>query len=399
MASIRVNNGKLFFDFRYQDERCREYTALEDTPTNRRKAQPILKRLTQELSLGTFNYAEFFPGSKNAERFAGTRRLAKVVTDTPLFEDYAAQWFEQTKISWRRSHTATVRSTLDRHLLPYFGDKEVSRITKIEVKEFRASLAKVKGRNGNTSLSAKTINRIVQILGQILGEAADDYDFNNPVDKIKRLKQQRPSIAPFSLPEVKQIIGTVREDYKHYFVVRFFTALRTGELHGLKWKYVDFERRQILIRETWVRGEFDYTKTDGSQREVEMSQPVYEALQAQALVTRGRSELVFCNAEGKPLDNDNLSHRVWYPLLRHLGLEERRPYQTRHTTATLWLASGENPEWIARQMGHADTTMLFKTYSRYIPNLTRTDGSAMDHLLTAAVGNIVRSELELQEAS
>ena len=36
------------------------------------------------------------------------------------------------------------------------------------------------------------------------------------------------------------------------------------------------------------------------------------------------------------------------PLLRYLGLEKRRPYQTRHTTATLMLASGENPEWIAR---------------------------------------------------
>jgi len=50
----------------------------------------------------------------------------------------------------------------------------------------------------------------------------------------------------------------------------------------------------------------------------------------------------------------------------------------RHTAATLWLASGESPEWIANQMGHANTEMLFRTYSRYVPNLTRKDGSAAD---------------------
>ena len=53
----------------------------------------------------------------------------------------------------------------------------------------------------------------------------------------------------------------------------------------------------------------------------------------------------------------------------------------RHTAATLWLASGEAPEWIARQLGHASTEMLFRVYSRFVPNLTRRDGSAFDRLL------------------
>ena len=47
----------------------------------------------------------------------------------------------------------------------------------------------------------------------------------------------------------------------------------------------------------------------------------------------------------------------------------------------MWLASGENPEWVARQLGHANTEMLFKVYSRFIPNLTRRDGSAFEKFL------------------
>ncbi len=53
----------------------------------------------------------------------------------------------------------------------------------------------------------------------------------------------------------------------------------------------------------------------------------------------------------------------------------------RHTAATLWLASGEAPEWIANQLGHNSTEMLFRVYSRYVPNLTRRDGSAMERML------------------
>lgn len=98
----------------------------------------------------------------------------------------------------------------------------------------------------------------------------------------------------------------------------------TGELHGLKWKYVDFERRLILIRETVVDGEESYTKTDSSQREIQMSQLVFDALKEQEKSTRKLSEFVFCNREGHPLDFKNVNNRVWKPLLRHLGLKDPR---------------------------------------------------------------------------
>lgn len=159
--------------------------------------------------------------------------------------------------------------------------------------------------------------------------------------------------------------------------------MRTSEIDGLKWSNVDFERKQLLIRETVVMGEEDTTKTDSSRRFIEMSKPVYEALLSHHKVTGAKEGFVFCTRTGEPLNYSNVTNRIWYPTLRLLGLKKRRPYQTRHTTATLWLASGENPEWIARQMGHSTTKMLFTIYSRYVPNITRQDGSAFNRLITA----------------
>jgi hypothetical protein len=40
------------------------------------------------------------------------------------------------------------------------------------------------------------------------------------------------------------------------------------------------------------------------------------------------------------------------------------------------LATGENPEWIAGQLGHTSTQMLFQRYTKFIPNVTRRDGTA-----------------------
>lgn len=393
MASVNARAGVLFFDFRYQGVRCREYTKLEDTPANRKRIQKVLDKIEHAIATGTFRYADFFPGSKLAAKFGGdnTAPTFNVVpkgipsrTDTPLFHTFIEEWFAASLPAWRKSHRATIRSTLDRHLTPFFGEMHVDAISKADILRFRAKIAQCKGRGSNETLSAKTINRILQILSQALAEAGEQYGFTNPAERIKRLKQRRIDLHPFSLAESQQLISTIREDYRPYLIVRLFTGMRTGEIHGLKWKYVDFERRQILVRETVVRGRVEYTKTDGSQREIAMSQPVYEALVEQKSRT-GDNDYVFCTATGAPLDNDNFTNRVWYPLLRHLDLEKRRPYQTRHTCATLWLAAGENPEWVARQLGHVNTEMLFKTYSRFIPNLTRQDGSAFDSLVSSLI--------------
>ena len=256
----------------------------------------------------------------------------------------------------------------------------------------RALTAKEPGRGDKAGLSSKRINEIMGTLRQILAEAADRFEFTSPAVNIKRLRVRKTDVMPFSLDQVQTILSTVRADFKDYLQVRFLTGMRTGEINGLKWKYVDIENRLILVRETHVLGEDDYTKTDGSQRDIQMSQPVRDALLRQKEITGRVSEYVFCNLLGQPLDNTNFTKRIWYPLLRHLGYDLRRPYQMRHTAATLWLAAGEAPEWIARQLGHTSTEMLFKTYSRYVPNMTRQDGSAMERLLATRMvqGPLVR---------
>ena len=401
MGNIRARkeNGKLLLDFHFHGVRFREQTALPDNQQNRKKVQALLDKVEARIKLGEFNYSEFFPGSKNIQKFLevdpnhantsqtqlvrtqNTDAPSKSSTKAPLFEIFARQWQTEKKIEWRASHARNIESVLSNSLIKFFGKRALSDITKAEILEFRSKLASKPGRGGKEQIAAKTINTHMALLKGILEEASDRYSFENPYKNIKPLKLQRSHVEPFSLIEVNRIIESVREDYRNYYSVRFYSGMRTGEIDGLRWEFVDFKRGLIAIRETLVQGKTEYTKTDGSQRDIPMLGPVKAALEAQYQATGKLSPYVFCNTEGKPLDHNNITKRVWYPLLRHLGLKMRRPYQTRHTAATLLLASGENPEWVARFLGHASTEMLFKVYSRYIPNLTRQDGSAFEQML------------------
>lgn len=402
MAKVRARpeSGSLYFDFQYQGVRCREYTTLDDSPANRRKVEAVLKKIEGEISLNTFDYARYFPNSPNARRFAAAAPGASAVVvvppppSTPLFKDFAATWVTEKEIEWRLSYRGTIKVILDLHLLPYFGDKPVGEIERGAILAFRAGLvtkpAPKKSAAKGKARKTATLNRIVGILRQILAEASVRHGFANPADGIKRLKTQREEVVPFSMEEVQKIVGSVRADYRDYLVIRFFTGIRSAEAHGLKWKHIDFDRGLMLIRETFFAGRTETTKTDGSQRDIQLSQPVLEALRRQRALHRGKDaevaeHYVFATRHGRPIDNKNFNDRVWKPLLRLCGLPYRRPYQMRHTCATLWLAAGENPQWIARQLGHTTTEMLFRTYGRYVPNLLRRDGVAFDRLVSSSL--------------
>ena len=384
MASINSRNGNLYVDFRYIGQRCREQTLLADTKPNRKRLENFVSKMEADIQLGSFRYENYFPQSKKLEQFQSLELMRSTNShkdSSSGFDSFSKVWLEEKKPEWRDSQISNVEDIFRIYLIPHFGNVPLNTISKAKIMTFRGKLVK-DGNNGRT-LSASRINHIMTPLRMVLTEASERFDFDSPWKNIKPLSEPKSNVSPFTLEEVMLIINNVRADYKPYYVVRFFTGMRTGEIDGLPWKNIDFERRQIIVDQAVVNGVIGETKTSGSNRIIHMNQLVYDALIGQQKLTKNQSEFVFCTKAGTPLNHRNVTKRIWYPLLRYLGLDKRNPYQSRHTAATLWLAAGESPEWIAAQMGHSNTKMLFTVYSRYVPNLTRQDGSALDKLLIA----------------
>lgn len=99
MAKVRklAATGNLFLDFRFRGKRCREYTALPDSPANVKKLEKLASQIEADIKFGTFDYAKSFPGSKNVAKFA---------TDAPAMPNLIAASVART-VNGNASEIAT----------------------------------------------------------------------------------------------------------------------------------------------------------------------------------------------------------------------------------------------------------------------------------------------------
>ena len=95
-------------------------------------------------------------------------------------------------------------------------------------------------------------------------------------------------------------------------------------------------------------------------------------------------DLVFANGRGDPLDYRVVVQRHFKPIVKAAGLEPLRPYDLRHTCATLLLAGGEYPKVVAERLGHSSTVMTMDVYSHVLPDMQEAAADKLEGLLFGA---------------
>ncbi|WP_406611062.1 hypothetical protein [Agarivorans sp. JK6] len=83
-----------------------------------------------------------------------------------------------------------MRNTLDRHLIPEFGNVLVSDISLSQLDYFRNRLTQQKARGGRSTLTRKRINHIIWPLVAIISLAAEEYQFDYPFRRYKAFKEE-----------------------------------------------------------------------------------------------------------------------------------------------------------------------------------------------------------------
>ncbi len=138
---------------------------------------------------------------------------------------------------------------------------------------------------------------------------------------------------------------------------------------ALRWQDVDFEQNRIFVKTAYVRGQLKDTKTKSGKREVTLQPQAREALLNQQTYTGRLNEAVFHDPRTDKTwkDDQPIRKNVWTPAQKRAGIKYRNPYQTRHTFASTLLSRGENPLWVAQQMGHKDWGQIIKICGQWIP--------------------------------
>ena len=377
---VYTRGNKLWVDFYYLGERVREPSGLEDTRENRVEVRRQLDLVVAEIENGVFKFAKRFPHSKKKDYFTllEEKTLRKDPKDV-VFCDYVKRWLEEMEPGMTENQARDYKCSLNNHLLPYFGGMSFNEFKPVLIKKFLAYLKSRKNRYGQP-LSPKTVRNYLIPLRVIVRDAMDQFgwvDLRDPFSGLKLPNLRRPLVRPLDYIEWGLVRAHLHPWYRPYFEFAVQTGLRPSEQVALKWSAIDDSF--VYVELSRVRNlEKADLKTDESARRMELRPNMRETLDRQwELSKQFGSRYVFVNTEGRPIKQENLG-RIWRKAFLIGGMGYRRMYETRHMFASWALDAGESPEWVARTLGHADTSMVYRIYGRYIPNLTRKDGSAFE---------------------
>jgi integrase len=372
--STRTRKGILVLDFycflpNGKRVRCRESTGLRDNQENRKVIQAKDRAIRYELKHGRFEYLRFFPHGAKAPMF-------RPFTSGLTLGEWWPQWIEVKSL--RPSSYRTWQSSFRSHIGPHFGHMGLGEIDQFAVMAFRKTL------EDKGLVPVGINNRIIKPLCGCLLEAKRRGMISTyPCEGLKKLTESPADIDPFSFEELQAFLTFLEKRYPMYYDLVFIwsrTGLRPGEVRALRWKNVDYFNQKLLVRGTRDRGQEGPPKTTHSVRDVDLRPPVIVALKRQEARTLLIGEHVFLNERQRPWDGVNMLKKFTH-LLRLAGLKYRPPKHLRHTFATLHLAAGENITWVSQMMGHSNAQMTWARYNRFLPNLTREDGSAFEKIM------------------
>jgi integrase len=256
--------------------------------------------------------------------------------------------------------------------------------------------------------SNKRLANIQSVLRSALQDAVNDGVIEaNPLYgwkyERKDVVKREDDVDPFSSEEQTAILDALSGQKRNLIQFALWTGLRTSELCALEWGDIDWRRGTLRVQraKTQVSDEAETTKTRSGVREVKLLGPALDALQAQKPHTFMKGGVVFENPRtGETWTGDQpIRHGVWVPAMRKAGVRYRRPYQTRHTYASMMLSAGESPMWVAQQMGHSDWTMIARIYGRWIPEAAPDAGQKAVKIFAQNAGITAANAGKLMPAS
>ena len=234
------------------------------------------------------------------------------------------------------------------------GDFTLADVSPALVAECRDHLASGVVRRG-AKRSPATVNRYLAALSHAFTVAVREWGWvdQNPVRKVSRLKKPPGRVRYLSDDERPKLLEACRESRNALLypavVLALSTGMRQGELLGLTWKDVDFERQLVYLHET----------KSGERRSVPLVGPAYEVMLELSKVRRIDTPLVFPGR--KPSQPANI-RTAWDRALERAGIEGFRFHDLRHSTASYLAMNGASLAEIAEVLGHK-TLQMVKRYA------------------------------------
>ncbi|GAA2541415.1 site-specific integrase [Streptomyces fimbriatus] len=288
------------------------------------------------------------------------------------------------------------------YIAPHLGSKRLDRLTVRDVREWLTKLSTVcqccaQGKDAKREPSRRRCcavgeccesypsRRVIQAARDALRAAlthavSEELISKNVASLVKVPKPRRRRIKPWSVAEASQFLTDAAARDDHLFaawVLVLCLGLRRGEVLGLTWKSVDFERgelyvdhqiqragRQILHRETKTEDSDDFLPLPAlclKALRMRRAQQIGDRKAAGEL-WQNSHDLVFTTKYGTPIEPGNMT-RMFALRARRAGLREIPLRNTRHTCSSLLVALKVHPKVAQRILRHSQIAMTMEVYA------------------------------------
>jgi integrase len=293
------------------------------------------------------------------------------------FDDLADDFERVSLVAKPRKKTTLTEYgvTLRVHLRPAFGSHDLARLS--QSPELWEEYAAKKIAAG---LAPKTVRNHLSLAKLMFKQARRwRWASENPLELVDLPPLEPKETETLAIDEVTKLLAAYRalsadagdeawwyDVARRLTVVALSTALRRGELLGLRWQDVELLGSRLHVRQAFVLGEMTTPKSRAGRRVVAFGPQALAAFEEQFQASRYRSadSIVFCHdALGTPLDPSKLTGFVRQALKAAGIIKPFRPWHgLRHTALTETAAAGLPGMFVQAKAGHAQGS----TTERYL---------------------------------
>jgi integrase len=347
---VVIRNEVIYLHFPYNGKYIRRSTGLKATKSNIKYIEDVK---IPELQVKMNNKTLF----------------ANDGDKVPTVDEYMEKSFTIHNHRRRKFTQDSYKRIYKMHIKDTFGSKKIDSIKVSDINAWQVKLL--------DKLNPKTVHGIRLVLSGIFMDAyKDDLIKYSPISKADHITlQENENNKSFSIDEIYKILENVDERMKCFFAMGFFTGMRTGELIGLKWSDIDFDKKTIKIERSIRKGVEDLPKTKSSKREIEIIDVLMPYIQKHLTFVKPNATYVFETYKNEPFTScDKINVFYWRPALKNANIPYIRLYQMRHTFATMMIGNGEDILWVSNMLGHKNSTTTLNVYASYVKRVDKKRG-------------------------
>lgn len=289
-------------------------------------------------------------------------------------QNLLTEWLEIYQKEHIKARTySRYQGLITMHIIPTLGERNISELGRREIQEFLTQQKKDGNMRNGEKLSATSTNMMLSVLNLAFEYACDmEYIEENPCVRVRRTKAETKKIEAFTVEKQRAIESEIaRSDDKrlHGILLCLYTGLRIGELLGLTWSDIDFDRGVIKITKTVYREKnesgawqlcVDTPKTKASDRVIPLPEYITNMLRQDS--ETAQTPYVVENKKGERMSIRSYQY-IFEKLTERVEVRKLNFHALRHTFATRAIECGMDIKTVADIMGHQNASITLNRYA------------------------------------